>query len=89
MRKIGQHLEIKIAPDQLGQPDARPRVTGQLRPQRAIDQLADGHRAKTQMHAKVARAFHCREVARVLIGAHTRCKVGQQGLGTGLARFYA
>ena len=85
MREVGQYLRIKLAPHQFGQPHAGALVARAVRGQRPVDQLADGHGAKTQMHAQVAGPLDGGKVARLLVGAHARRKVGQQRLRTGRA----
>ena len=82
MRKIVQHLHIKVAPDQLGQPDTGARTARQHAGIGFSGQLTDRDRAKAQMHAQVARAFDRREVARFFVLVNSRQKVLQQGLAT-------
>jgi len=85
VRKVGQHLHIKVAPDQLRKPDRCASAARQAAFVRHAGQLPDGHGAKTQMGAQVAGALQARVVAGAVIGVDTRGKVLQQGLAAAFA----
>ena len=76
--EVGQNLGIKIAPNQLAEPGGGALTALNLPLQGGGGQLADRHRAKAQVHAQVAGAFHGRKVAGVVVLVHALKEVFKQ-----------
>ena len=70
MREIRQNREVKIAPDQFTEPHSSAMAPLKGSGQRSGGQLANGHRAKSQMHAQIAGAFDSREITRLMVLVH-------------------
>ena len=63
MRVMVHDLVVKIAPDQLGEPDFGTAVAGLHALPGLARQSPDRDRAKAQVHAQIARTFDCRVVS--------------------------
>ena len=76
--KVGQNLRIKVAPDQLAEPDRSALTAGLLLLQAGASKLPDGHCAKAQVHTQIARPFDGGEVTRFAIVVHAAQKFVKQ-----------
>ena len=82
MGKVGQNRKVKITPHQLTQPHRCTLATRGLALQGDAHQLANRHRAKTQVHAQITGAFDGRKIARGVVVVHALKKRFKQGLST-------
>ena len=85
VRKVRQHLRVEIAPDQFAQPGRCARVAMQRELMGQACELADRHRAETQVHAEVAWSAHGRVIARILVPVDALEKIVEQRGGAATA----